>query len=204
VRGTQLVGSFNYTNRVNIEVMDLHGWDQRYRVERDAKAAPTPLVMETAQGLNPGRALDLACGTGRNALWLARHGWSVTAVDGSGTAIEILRQSAVELGLQVDSRVADLQAGEYAIEPASWDLISICYYLQRDLLEPAKLGIVPGGVLMVIVHIGEPGEEPTPIRLRPGELVSYFQGWQILHNYEGKPRDAAHARAVAEIVVRRV
>ena len=184
--------------------MDIRGWDQRYRIEPDPKSAPTPLLIETATGLKPGKALDLACGTGRNALWLAQQGWSVTAVDGSPTAIEILCRSAAEQYLALTALVADLETGKYNIEPASWDLISVCYYLQRDLLKPAKRGVVPGGVLLVIVHITEPGEEPTQFRLRPGELAAYFHGWEILHSYEGTPRDAAHARAVAEIVARKV
>jgi tellurite methyltransferase len=189
---------------VNIDVVDIRGWDQRYRAEARLTAAPTPLVVETASSLRPGKALDLACGTGRNALWLACQGWDVTAVDGSSSAIEILDKNAAAQGLRIDARVADLEEGEYKIEPASWDFIAICYYLQRDLLEPAKRGVVPRGVLLVIVHIAEPGEKPTQFRLRPGELETHFNGWEILHSYEGKPRDTAHARAVGEIVARRV
>lgn len=184
--------------------MDIRGWDERYRTEQESEWPPTPLLIETAKGLKPARVLDLACGTGRNALWLAQQGWSVTAVDGSSAAIDILRRRAAEQGLTVDARVANLEKAEYAIEPSTWEFIVICYYLQRDLLEPAQLGVMPGGVLLVIVHIAEPGEEPTQFRLKPGELARYFQGWEILHSYEGKPRDPAHARAVAEIAARKV
>jgi tellurite methyltransferase len=186
--------------------MDIRGWNERYRseqrAEEDLEAAPTPLLIETAKRLQTGKALDLACGTGRNALCLAEHGWSVTAVDGSPVAIEILRQRASERGIHVDARVADLEGGEYRIEPSTWDLIAICYYLQRDLFDPAKRGLTPRGVLLAIVHIAEPGEEPTYKRLKSGELESYFQGWEILHHYEGKPNDTAHQRSVAEIVAR--
>ena len=187
--------------------MDLRGWDQRYRSgERpaeDLEAAPAPLVIETASQLAPGKVLDLACGAGRNALWLAEHGWRVTAVDGAPAAIEILRHRAAARGVQVDARVADLEKGEYRIEQSWWDLIVMSYYLQRDLFEPAERGLAPGGVLVAIVHITESGEEPTYKRLPPGELRVYFQGWEILHSYEGKPSDPAHRRAVAEIVARR-
>ena len=100
-------------------------------------------------------------------------------------------------------KVADLEKFAYLIEPTSWNLIAICYYLQRDLFEHAKQGVVPGGILISIVHITEPGEEPTAHRLRPGELERYFLGWEILHRREGKPNDAAHQRSVAEIVARR-
>ncbi len=187
--------------------MEIRGWDERYRsgerAAEDLDAAPTPLVMEAAKQLAPGKALDLACGIGRNALWLAEQGWSVTAVDGARSAIEILSRYATERGIRLEARVADLEKGEYQIEPSSWNLVAICYYLQRNLFEAAKLGVVPGGILVSIVHITEPGEGPTAHRLRPGELESYFQGWEILHRHEGKPNDTAHQRSVAEIIARR-
>jgi tellurite methyltransferase len=186
--------------------MDIHGWDQRYRSgarpEEDLEAAPTPLLVRIAQTLAAGEALDLACGAGRNALWLARHKWKVTAVDGYAAAIDILRERAVRQGLSIDARVADLASGEYRIEPGRWDLIAICYYLQLDLIECAKGGLKPGGVLIVIVHIGEEGEPTSKHRLRPGELIRYFDGWEILHSFEGRPQDAAHKRSVAEVAVR--
>jgi len=187
--------------------MDIRGWDQRYRLKErsseDYDAPPTPLLIESARQLKPGKALDLACGTGRNALWLAAQGWSVTAIDAAPAAIDTLRNRAARLGINVDAQQADLERGGYRIEHSSWDLIAICYYLQRDLFEPAKQGIVPGGILLAIVHITEPGEEPTDTRARPGELRTYFDRWEILHYYEGKPNDTAHRRSVAEIVARR-
>jgi SAM-dependent methyltransferase len=152
------------------------------------------------RNLAPSRALDLACGAGRNALWLASQGWHVTAIDGSSAAIELLsaRNPAI------DARVADLEKHEYIIQPDSWDLIAICYYLQRDLFEPAKRGVVPGGIVLVSAHIPEPGDpHMTPFRLAPGELAGYFKDFEILHQYEGPSRDPAHRRWVAEIVGRR-
>jgi tellurite methyltransferase len=187
--------------------MDIHDWDQRYRLaarpEEDFEAAPTVLLVETAEPLRPGKALDLACGTGRNALWLAEHGWKVTAVDGAPSAVEILLQRASERGVKVHARCADLEKGQYRIASSAWDLIALCYYLQRDLFAPAKDGVVPGGILLAIAHLTEPGEEATAHRLRPGELQRYFGDWEILHYYEGAPHDAAHRRRVSEIVARR-
>jgi SAM-dependent methyltransferase len=187
--------------------MEISGWNERYRsgerAAEDLGAAPARLLTEMAKQLKPGKALDLACGTGRNALWLAEHGWNVTAVDGALAAIDILRSRASERAVTVDARVADLEKTEYRIEDSSWDLIAMCYYLQRNLFEPAKQGVAPGGILLAIVHITEPGEEPTAHRLRPGELERYFQGWEILHRHEGTPNDTAHRRSVAEIIARR-
>jgi tellurite methyltransferase len=167
--------------------MDIKTWDARYRSQEEPKD-PSPLLIQTATHLPPGRALDLACGTGRNAIWLAEHGWSVTAIDGSSAAIEILRQRSN----LVDALVADLEKGQYAIAPSVWDLIVIHRYLQRDLLEPAKLGLVPGGELLQVALVGE---VPSYMRLSPGELDGYFEGWEILHRREDQ--------AVSEIVARR-
>jgi SAM-dependent methyltransferase len=187
--------------------MEIRAWERRYRSgERraeDFEAAPAPLLIETAGKLPPGKALDLACGTGRNALWLAEHGWNVTAVDGAPKAIRVLLDRASERHLKIDTRVADLEKHEFEIAPAAWDLIAMCYYLQRDLFAPAKRGIVAGGVLLAIVHVTEPGEELTPHRLHAGQLKNYFRGWEILHYYEGSPFDAAHKRPIAEIAARK-
>lgn len=187
--------------------MDIQGWNERYRAKEhqaeENNAPPTPLLVETAQRLPAGKALDLACGAGRNALWLAANGWTVTAVDGSSTAVELLRREANERGLPITTQVADLQAGEYPVATSVWNLVVIAYYLQRDLFGPAKAGVVPGGLLLAIVHISEPGEEPKETRLERGQLATYFAGWDILHYYEGKPNDPRHRRAVAEIVARR-
>jgi len=178
--------------------VDIRGWDARYRAD-PGTLKPTPLLVETASRLKPGKALDLACGTGRNAIWLAEHGWQVTAVDGSPVAIDRLRKRAPG----IDARVADLEKHEYAIEPEAWDLIAVCYYLQRDLFESVKRGLKPGGVALVIVHLVEPGHEESRFSVQPGELAGYFEGWEILHSYEGKPKDPEHKRAVAEVAARK-
>ena len=179
--------------------MDIRAWDERYRSEGAKHSPPTPLLKDTAQRLPPGRALDLACGAGRNAVWLAEHGWQVTAVDGSPSAIKFLKQQCPAL----DARVADLEKHEFPIEEGCWDLIAVCYYLQRDLFEPVKQGVKAGGIALVIVHMIEPAHEQSRYSVQPGELANYFGGWDIMHYYEGKPRDPEHKRAVAEIVARK-
>jgi len=187
--------------------MEIRDWDKRYRLREhaasDFDAGPSPLLVETAARLAPGRALDLASGAGRNALWLAEHGWEVTAVDGAPTATATIRSRAAERGVKITAVTADLEKDEFEIEPSSWDLIAITYYLQRNLFEPAKRGVAPGGVLISIVHMNDPGEADGLFRLRPGEHEKYFSGWEILHLREGKAIDPAHRRAVSEIVARR-
>lgn len=184
--------------------MNISGWENLYRSgERGSEDQPTTLLIETVPELPPRDALDLACGTGRNALYLAELGWNVTAVDGSATAIDVLKQRAAERDLKITAKVADLAAPSFVISPQSVDLVLIAFYLQRDLFAQAKAALRPGGVVIAIVHIPDPGEPPTEKRAAPGELQAFFHGWKILHSYEGPSRDPAHRRPVAEIVASR-
>jgi tellurite methyltransferase len=184
--------------------MDLAAWDEQYRKDTDSaterESVPNPLLVETARDLRPGRVLDLACGTGRNALWLAERGWSVTAVDGSATAIEILRSHAGRLGVTVDAQVSDFENAGFAVTLARYDLITMCYYLQRNLIEQCQHGLVPGGVMIAIALLMEPGKERSIFRLRPGELRGYFADWELLHYREGAD---AWQHKVVELVARR-
>lgn len=184
--------------------MDIAGWEELYRSGgRGGEEAPTSLVIELAEKLPAGRAIDLACGAGRNALYLAEHGWTVAAVDGSQTAIHLLRSRAEARGLHIGSSVADLMGAEFALSPDAFDLVLIAYYLQRDLIAKAKAAVRPGGVVAAIVHTPEPGETASEKRAAPGELRRFFSGWEILWDFEGPSRDPAHRRPVAEIAARR-
>jgi tellurite methyltransferase len=184
--------------------MDLAEWYERYQAEGESApeltSTATPLLVECVSGLPPGRALDLACGTGRNALWLAQRGWGVTAVDGSPAAIDALRRRATQMNVPVNATLADLEKMDFAIAPESWDLIAICYYSQRNLFETCKRGVVPGGYIVSIALRVEPGKENSPFRLQPGELRSYFEDFEVVHDREG--RDLWH-HSVAEIIARR-
>ncbi|HEX4229430.1 MAG TPA: methyltransferase domain-containing protein [Bryobacteraceae bacterium] len=184
--------------------MNIEGWEQRYRIGETGKEdAPTALLVETAATLCPGTAIDLACGAGRNALYLAEKGWGVSAIDGSQTAIDMVRQRAAARGLKVQAEVADLTSKRFQMLPDASDLIVIAYYLQRNLFPLVKRAVRPGGLVLAIVHTPDPGENGREKRAAPGELRSLFAGWQILHDYEGASRDPAHRRPVAEIVAQR-
>jgi SAM-dependent methyltransferase len=187
-----------------MKAMDIAGWENMYRSgERGRENHPTALLVETAAKLPPGSALDLACGTGRNALYLAEQGWTVTAVDGSESAIEQVRDRSSQRGLSINAQVADLAAPDFALQTEAFDLIVIAYYLQRNLFPLAKAALRLGGLLVAIAHTAEPGEESKPNRAASGELRDIFAGWRILHHYEGPSRDPAHRRPVSEIVARR-
>ena len=185
--------------------MSLLQWNLRYRAGEQLFETPAPLVERFAGELPAGDALDLACGPGRNALYLAERRWRVTAVDGSPIAIGILRARARDKQLlQVDSRIADLERSQFEIQPEAYDLICDCYYLQRDLIPLMQAGVRPGGLLIAIVHLAGPDQpDGTPTRARPGELESYFADWTVLHYYEGQPAESCHQHPVAELVARK-
>ena len=73
------------------------------------------------------------------------------------------------------THVADLEKNEFCIEPAAWNFIAMCFYLQVSLFESSKWGLKPGGIVLVIVHITAPGEEPTEHRLRPGDSNHFLR-----------------------------
>jgi tellurite methyltransferase len=182
-------------------------WNERYRAGEQVFERPSHLVVQFAGGLAPGAALDLACGPGRNALYLAERGWSVIALDGSQVAIDLLRARALErnfANFALDTRVADLEAGEFAAAPNAFDLALSCYYLQRSLIPVMKSALRPGGLLILIAHVAE-ADQPsgTPTRAYPDELRGFFLDWNILHYREGQPGESGHRHAVAELVAQK-
>lgn len=136
--------------------MDRHAWDERYGgTDLVWSATPNQFLAAEAADLAVGHALDVACGEGRNALWLAGRGWQVTAVDFSEAGIATGRRRAAEAGVDVDWVVADVV--EWEPEPAAFDLVVIAY-LQlpaaslRRVLGHAAGALAPGGTLVAIGH----------------------------------------------------
>ena len=182
-------------------------WDAHYSEPTNLDYQPSPLLVEAAEWLVPGRALDIACGYGRNALYLAGLGWQVTAVDSSPVGIRLLRERAQ--GMSVDSRVAariaDLERGEFAIERGGFDLICDFFYLQRDLFRPMREGVREGGIFAGAIHLFD--DRPEARRrnpdylLHPGELRAGFAEWKILFYSEGD--EPGRSRRAARIVARK-
>jgi len=170
-------------------------WDQHYADPTYVDSGADPLLIQAAEMLPPGRALDLACGPGRHALYLARLGWRVTAVDASPVAIALLRAQAS--GLPLEACLADLERGEFVIAPNTYQLICDFLYLQRNLFPQIRDGVHPGGVFAAAIHLFEAGCQATPrnpdFLLQPGELRSLFDGWKVLFYSEGGDRAAPAA-----------
>ncbi|MEO6510220.1 MAG: class I SAM-dependent methyltransferase [Nocardioides sp.] len=137
--------------------MDAAGWDERYAAsELVWSAGPNRFVDELCADLSPGRALDLAAGEGRNAVWLAQRGWTVTAADFSQVGLDKGKQIADRAG--VADRVAWVVADATTTDwPAEHDLVVVAYLQlveeeRRSAHERAFAALQPGGVLVVVAH----------------------------------------------------
>lgn len=135
-------------------------WDERYsKADLVWSAGPNAIVEQMCADLPPGRAVDLAAGEGRNALWLAERGWQAHAVDFSGVGLDRARTIAAErLGDDADrltTEVADLSTWEPPA--AGFDLVVVAYlqvpaHLRTPMLAAAARAVAPGGRLLVIAH----------------------------------------------------
>src|SRR5271165_5129521 len=139
--------------------VDRQQWDERYSGDEfEWSMHPNQFVAAELTGVPPGRALDLAAGEGRNSVWLAEQGWSVTAVDFSRVGLEKGRKLSAVRGVgdsQVDWVVADLR--EYEPARAAFELVLIAYLqvdaaLRAQVLAGAAAALVPGGTLLVVGH----------------------------------------------------
>jgi SAM-dependent methyltransferase len=141
--------------------------------------------------LAPGRALDLACGKGRNAVYLAALGFHVTAVDISPVALEIGRKEAEQRALPIDWRQADLDY--FHLKTAEYDLIVNINYLQRALIPSIKAALRPGGHVIFETYlidqqaVGHP-QNPAYL-LGHNELLEHFRNFRVLCYQEGKLPD---------------
>jgi len=167
---------------------DKNHWEKRYSGDGyEPNRKPSALLTGWLDDRPPGRALDLACGTGRHALFLAEKGWEVTAVDVSPRAIALAQEMARERGLKINWIVADLDT--YALQ-GPYDLIVISFfYINRNLVSPIINALRKGGTLLYENHMLPPsasGDEANKHRFhfKPGELGQLFQGLQVIRYEE--------------------
>ncbi len=133
--------------------MDARAWDERYAASRQWSLTPNQFVAAAASPLAPGRALDLACGEGRNAIWLAQRGWQVSALDFSGRGIDRGREAAREVGVEVDWVTAD--ALTHPLPEV--DLVVVAYLQlveseRRTAVRRAWESLSPGGTFFLVAH----------------------------------------------------
>jgi SAM-dependent methyltransferase len=187
-------------------------WDRRYAaVENLWSAKANRFLVAEVESLRPGRALDLACGEGQNAIWLASRGWRVEGVDYSGVAIVKARARAELDGVDVRFEEHDLL--DYVPEPGAYDLVLLLYLHlppeeRRTVLERARAALAPGGTLVMLGHDllnlteGVCGPSDPSIHYTPEEITAQLDGLEI-EKAERVFRDVADAdRPAIDALVR--
>ena len=169
--------------------MSREQWDERYATDELIwKAQPNQFLVDELDALAPGSALDLACGEGRNALWLASKGWNVTGVDFSSAGLSKARQLAADRDLEVSWIEADVI--EWQPPPASFDAVVVMYLhlpppQRRQVLRQATQALAPGGLLLVVGHDisnltdGVGGPQDPEVLFCPEEIARDLTGLQI-------------------------
>lgn len=171
--------------------MDRDAWNRRYE-GRDLlwTAEPNRFLREVAEDLRPGTALDLACGEGRNAVWLAERGWTVTGVDFADVALGKARELASRRGVRtVRFELADVAL--YRPEPGSFDLVVVAYLQlpKADLapiLDRAAAAVAPGGTFFLVAHDptnlehGHGGPRSPDVLVASADVVPHLEGFDVL------------------------
>jgi tellurite methyltransferase len=177
---------------------DRQKWDARYAQPAAAPRDPEPFLLELDHLLpRSGRALDVAGGAGRNAIWLARRGLDVTLVDISAVGLDHARKAAAEAGVSIEAISADLDVDPLPEGP--WNLIVCCHFLWRPLFTQFP-GLLADAGLLVVVHPTrknlERNASPSErFLLEEGELrrladgliiVQYDESWRTSGRHEAR------------------
>ncbi|QSE90027.1 class I SAM-dependent methyltransferase [Rhodococcus pseudokoreensis] len=194
--------------------MDAAAWDERYsQSELVWGAPPNAVVVEQVTALPRGRALDLACGEGRNAHWLATRGWEVTGLDYSAVALDKARRVAAEAPRSVrerlDYRVADVTESDLGGE---YDLVLMIYLHlapeeRLQVVNRAISALKPDGILMILGHDavnlsqGVGGPQDIEILYTPEDLATALDGRLNVDVAERRFRETDTGTAIDALVV---
>jgi len=177
-------------------------WDERYRSHEALwSGEPNRHLLGEAAGLTPGEALDTGCGEGADAVWLARRGWQVTAVDLSTVALQRAVAHADQVGGTVPGRIdwvrVDLTTWDPG--PARYDLVSSQYMhlpseTRRALFDRLAAAVAPGGTLLIVGH--HPSDRDTTMP-RPSDPDLFFTGDDVAARLPPGDWDVATNAAMA-------
>jgi 2-polyprenyl-3-methyl-5-hydroxy-6-metoxy-1,4-benzoquinol methylase len=166
--------------------MDRDAWNERYEAaDLVWTAGPNQTFADEVGGLEPGTALDLAAGEGRNAIWLAKQGWAATAVDFSDVALDKARQLAEASQVEIETIVADVTT--HVPPDGAYDLVAVIYLhlpdAERRLVhQRAAAAVAPGGTMIVLGHDttnltdGHGGPQDASVLYTPDDVVSDLEG----------------------------
>jgi SAM-dependent methyltransferase len=185
--------------------VDADAWDERYAAsELVWSAEPNQFVAAELAALRPGRALDLACGEGRNALWLADRGWQVTAVDFSAVALDKARRLHESRPGAAGLAVEWVRADALTFDPGRtpYDLVVLAYLQltvdeRRTAVRRAFLALRPGGTFFLVAHDATNLTEGTG---GPTDASVLFTAEEVLADLDGERFEVERAERVARVV----
>ena len=183
---------------------DRERWNAKYAAGTyAARTHPSALLAAWTDRLPRGRALDVACGMGRNAIHLAAHGYAVDAMDISGVALTRARERAGASGVEVNWIETDLEQPDLA--GGAYDVIVVARFLDRPLIPRLIDALRPGGHVVYDHHYITPADVGGPasrrFRARPNELLDRFRALRVLFYEEGITTDPDGSRmALARLV----
>lgn len=187
---------------------DQKTWDERYASSTLSEAQPpVEFLVDNIDLLPKGKALDIAMGRGRNALFLAERGFEVTGIDSSQVAIDQCQRLASDRGLALTTVLADLT--DYALPKGEFDVVINCYYLQRDLIGEIKQALRVGGVIVFeTVNTGHARFNPDMNQeylLQEGELLQLFRDYSTLVYREGVVTnpETNQSKSVSSLIARK-
>jgi tellurite methyltransferase len=188
---------------------DQKRWDERFGGKGFAFGKePNPFLKKHIHLLPKGKALDIASGEGRNAVFLARQGFDVDAVDISEVGLKKAKKLAGEIGVKIHTSFADLNT--YQIKKEEYDLIANFYFLRRGFIPKIKKGLKKGGRVIFETYIleqknvGTEGPKDPKYFLKPNELLRLFKDFRILFYREGIFKEGGRKKAVASLIAEKI
>ena len=181
-------------------------WDKRYETEAYIFGKePVEFLREHIDLLPRGKALDIAMGEGRNAVFLAKNGFDVDGCDISEIAIRKAQELAKENNVKIHAFVEDLET--YKLPKEAYDVIACFYYLQRDLVPQMKEALKPGGMIIYETYTienwdrGLEGPKNKDYLLKSNELLNLFKDLKIIYYRE---LVLNNKKAIASLIVKKL
>lgn len=183
-------------------------WDERFRTgEYPSKLDPSPVLQEYIDETTTERALDVACGTGRNAVFLATQGYEVDALDQSAEGLRITQENAAEQ--DVGDRINPIQADatEFEYPEHRYDVVTVSFFRTLDRLGDIKVALKPDGLLFYQHHLqsdppAEAGPSKDRMRFRSNELLHNCLDLTVLYYEESSEQWQGQLSATVELVAR--
>ena len=184
-------------------------WDKRFgRKEFALGKEPNPFLKRHIHLIPKGRALDVATGEGRNAVFLAQNGFEVDAVDISEKGLKKANKLAREKGVKINTFLVDLD--QYPIAKERYDLIANFYFLKRSLIPRIRKGLKKGGRVVFETYLlehrtlGVGGPKQAKYFLKSNEPLRLFRNFRILFYREGIFKEGGRRKAVASLIAEKI